>query len=212
MKLVRFSKRGEDVVQYGMWRDDHVRTIVADPFHDLIVGTAEWYPVDSVTLHPPCTPTKIVAVGLNYSDHAEELGMALPEEPLLFLKPPSSLVGPGAAVVYPSMTNQLEHEAELAVVVGKRAKDVPVEKAHKFILGYTCLNDITARDLQKKDVQFTRSKSFDTFCPLGPYIETEIDPTGLQVECRVNGEIRQSSSTANSSTIPSNSSVLFHTL
>ncbi len=196
MKLVRFSRQGEKVVQYGMWRDDHVRAIVADPFQDLIVGTAEWYPVETVTLHPPCLPSKIVAIGLNYRDHAEELGMEIPDEPLLFLKPPSSLTGPDTEIVCPPMSSQVEHEAELAVVVKKRAKHVSAVDAHKYILGYTCLNDVTARDLQKRDVQFTRSKSFDTFCPLGPYIETEIDPSDLKVECRVNGELRQSSSTA----------------
>ncbi len=196
MKIVRFSRAGDGVVQYGMWRDDHVRAIVADPFQDLIVGTAEWYPVEEVTLHPPCIPTKIVAVGLNYRDHAEELHMELPQEPLIFLKPPSSLIGPGAPIVLPRQSNQVEHEAELAVVIKRRARRVPVEKAAGYILGYTCLNDVTARDLQKRDVQFTRSKSFDTFCPLGPYIDLEIDPGDLKVECRVNGEQRQSSSTA----------------
>lgn len=196
MKIVRFSKAGDKVVQYGMWRDDHVRAIVADPFQDLIVGTAEWYPVEEVTLHPPCIPTKIVAVGLNYRDHAQELGMEIPDEPLLFLKPPSSMIGAGQPIVLPAQSSQVEHEAELAVVIKRRARHVSVEDAKKYILGYTCLNDVTARDLQKRDIQFTRSKSFDTFCPIGPYIELELDPSDLKVECRVNGQLRQSSSTA----------------
>ncbi len=195
-RIVRFKQKDGGRAMYGMWRDDHVRAIVASPFEGMIVGTSEHYAVDEVKLLAPCLPTKIVAIGLNYRDHAAELGMDVPEEPLIFLKPPSSVIGPGDEIVLPEMSSQVEHEAELGVVIGKRAKKVSRENALSHVLGYTCVNDVTARDLQKKDVQFTRSKSFDTFCPLGPWIATDVDPSDLEVSCRVNGEKRQSSRTS----------------
>ena len=196
MYLVRFLTEKSSTPLYGMWRDGYVRVTVASPFDGMVVGTSEKYGFDEVTLLAPCTPSKIVAVGLNYRDHAQELGMALPDEPLLFLKPPSSVIGPGADIVLPEMSSQVEHEAELAVVIGRRIKDASPADAASGILGYTCVNDVTARDLQKKDVQFTRSKSFDTFCPVGPWITTELDPSDLEVSCAVNGEIRQRSRTS----------------
>ncbi len=195
MKLVRFRPEAK-APMWGMWREDYVRVIVASPFEGMVVGTSEEYPLEEIELLAPTEPTKIVAVGLNYRDHAEELGMELPEEPLIFLKPPSAVIGPGQEIVCPAASNQVEYEAELAVVIGTRAKDVPVEDAGRYILGYTCVNDVTARDLQKKDIQFTRSKSFDTFCPIGPWIETEIDPSDLAVRSYLNGELRQDSRTS----------------
>ncbi len=193
MKIVRFRKAGGSSVKYGLWREDHVRAIVASPFEGMVVGTSEHYDIRDVELLAPCTPSKIVAIGLNYRDHAEELGMALPDEPLIFLKPPSAVIGPGSPIRLPEMSSQVEHEAELAVVIGKKAKNVGAEDALSHVLGYTCVNDVTARDLQKKDIQFTRSKSFDTFCPVGPWIATDVDPSDLEVSCMVNGEVRQSS-------------------
>ncbi len=136
----------------------------------------------------PVKPTKIICVGTNYRDHAKELDMKIPEEPLIFLKPPSSLIYDSQEIIYPHGVERLDYEAELAVVIG----DVP-----GHILGYTCLNDVTARDLQKKDGQWTRSKSFDTFCPVGPVIETDIDPADIKVESYLNGVLKQSSSTRN---------------
>jgi len=195
MDLVRFNTGKSGRSLYGVRRDDHIQVIAASPFDGMVVGTSEEYSIDEVELLAPCTPSKIVAVGLNYRDHAEELGMPLPEEPLLFLKPPSSIIGPGATIVLPDMSSQVEHEAELAIIIGSRARNITPELASDFILGYTCLNDVTARDLQKRDIQFTRSKSFDTFCPLGPWITTDIDPADLQISCLVNNEIRQESST-----------------
>lgn len=144
----------------------------------------------------PALPGKVVAVGLNYRDHAEELGMEIPAEPVLFLKPASSVIGPGRPIVMPSQAEQVDHEAELAVVIGRRCRGVAPQRAGDVIFGYTCGNDVTARDLQRIDGQWTRAKSFDTFCPLGPYIETELDPSDLAVEALVNGEVRQSSSTS----------------
>jgi 2-keto-4-pentenoate hydratase/2-oxohepta-3-ene-1,7-dioic acid hydratase in catechol pathway len=138
-----------------------------------------------------------VAIGLNYRDHAEELKLQLPEEPLLFMKPPSSVIGPGDAIVLPPQSTRVDFEAELAIVIGKAAKQVPRKAAREYILGYTCLNDVTARDLQTKDGQWTRAKSFDTFCPVGPWIETDVDPSDLQIELYLNGERKQESRTSN---------------
>ncbi len=145
----------------------------------------------------PCTPSKIVAAGLNYRDHAQELSMSVPDEPVLFLKPGTSVIGPGDVIYYPEMSRQVDFEAELAVVIGRQARNVDPRDADAYIFGYTCLNDVTARDLQRRDGQWTRAKSFDTFAPLGPCIETDLNPDHLQVEALLNGEVRQSSSTSN---------------
>lgn len=142
-------------------------------------------------LRAPVAPTKIVCIGRNYAAHAKELGHEVPAEPLLFLKPPSALVGPGQAIVRPAASQRVEHEAELGVVIGRRCKDVRAEDALSHVLGYTVLCDVTARDLQRKDVQFTRGKGFDTFCPAGPWIETVLDPTDVEITCRVGGAVRQ---------------------
>ncbi|MCX7848101.1 MAG: fumarylacetoacetate hydrolase family protein [bacterium] len=145
----------------------------------------------------PCEPHKIICVGVNYHDHAQELGHSIPASPLLFLKPPTSVIGPGEAIVYPPYwTQRVDYEAELAVVIGWRARRVKPEAAGEVIFGYTCLNDVTARDVQRQDGQWTRAKSFDTFCPLGPVIARGVDPSALRIECRLNGQVRQSSSTA----------------
>ncbi len=144
----------------------------------------------------PVRPSKIVCVGRNYAAHARELGHELPSEPLLFLKPPSALLGPDGAVVLPPESARVEHEVELAVVVGRRAKGVSREDALAHVFGYSCACDVTARDLQRKDVQFTRAKGFDTFCPVGPWVETELDPRALSIRCRVNGKTRQDGTTA----------------
>lgn len=143
----------------------------------------------------PVTPSKIVCVGRNYAAHAKELGNEVPKAPLLFLKPPSSLIGPGDAVVIPPETERVEHEAELGVVIGRRATRVAREAAMSFVFGYTAVCDVTARDVQRADVQFTRGKGMDTFCPVGPWIETDLDPRALSVECFVSGVRRQHGST-----------------
>jgi 2-keto-4-pentenoate hydratase/2-oxohepta-3-ene-1,7-dioic acid hydratase in catechol pathway len=148
-------------------------------------------------LLPPVAPSKIVCVGRNYREHAAELGNPMPEEPLLFLKAPSTIVGDGDLIELPELSRRVEHEGELAVVIGRRCRRLSSdEDPLAYVLGYTCLNDVTARDLQRKDVQFTRGKSFDTFCPVGPYISTGLDPSDLKVETRVNGEVRQSGRTS----------------
>jgi 2-keto-4-pentenoate hydratase/2-oxohepta-3-ene-1,7-dioic acid hydratase in catechol pathway len=146
-------------------------------------------------LRAPCRPSKIVCIGRNYAAHAKELGNEVPSEPLLFLKPPSAIVGPGEAIVRPRASERVEHEAEVGVVIGRRAKDVAIADAMDFVFGFTALCDVTARDLQKKDVQFTRGKGFDTFCPIGPWIETSIDWRDCGVALRVGGTVRQSGRT-----------------
>ena len=142
-------------------------------------------------------PSKIVAVGLNYRDHALEVKMYLPGYPLIFMKPSTSVIGDGDTIVFPVQTQELHYEGELGIVMGKRARNVPVGEAGDFIAGYTCANDVTARDLQRLDGQWTRAKSFDTFCPLGPRVVSDIDPTTLDIMTRVNGEVKQRSTTAN---------------
>lgn len=142
-------------------------------------------------------PSKIVCVGRNYADHAAELGNEVPKEPLLFLKAPSAVIDNGEAILIPSQSNQVEHEGELAVVIGRVCKSLSDEDdSFKHVLGYACLNDVTARDIQRRDVQFTRGKSFDTFCPIGPYIETDLDVTDIRIITRVNGVIKQEGRTS----------------
>jgi 2-keto-4-pentenoate hydratase/2-oxohepta-3-ene-1,7-dioic acid hydratase in catechol pathway len=139
----------------------------------------------------PVEPSKIICIGRNYRGHAKELGNEVPKEPLLFFKPPSSLVGPGEAIVLPRASERVEHESELGVVIGARARDVPASDAMAFVFGFTAANDVTARDLQKKDGQWTRAKGFDTFCPVGPWVVTDVDPASVRVLCRVNGAVKQ---------------------
>lgn len=153
-------------------------------------------PVTGAVPAAPLIPGKIVAVGRNYADHAKELGNAPPAEPLLFLKPPSTVVGPDQPIVIPSASSRVDFEGELAIVIGRQARRVPARAWRDFVLGFTCANDVTARDLQKKDVQFTRGKSFDTFCPLGPCIVTDLDPSDLALKTRLNGETRQDARTS----------------
>ncbi len=192
MKIVRVSHQGREI--YGLLEGESIKVVKGFPAPE-VEETPERIPVREVRFLSPARPSKIIALGLNYRDHAAELGMALPKEPLLFLKPPSAVIGPEDEIVLPPQSKRVDYEAELAVVIGRKAKNVPPEEALDYVLGYTCFNDVTARDLQKKDGQWTRAKSFDTFAPFGPWIETELDPSNLKIEARVNGEIRQKSST-----------------
>lgn len=152
---------------------------------------------DGLKLLAPCRPGKVICVGLNYRDHAEEFGLPIPDEPILFMKPPSAVIGPGEPIVRPQASRQVDYEAELAVVIGRQARHLKSGEALDYILGYTCANDVTARDLQKKDGQWTRAKSFDTFLPMGPYINKEIDASNLDITLSLNGQKRQQSNTAN---------------
>ncbi|MDB4972460.1 MAG: 2-hydroxyhepta-2,4-diene,7-dioate isomerase [Myxococcaceae bacterium] len=155
------------------------------------VPTGDRVLLSNVRLLAPVEPSKIVCVGRNYAAHAKELGNDVPSEPLIFLKPPSSLLGPEGAIVLPPSSERVEHEAEVGIVIAHRLKDVSVDQALEGVFGVTCINDVTARDLQRKEVQFTRAKSFDTFCPVGPWIETELSLAELEVTGRVNGQRRQ---------------------
>jgi len=157
--------------------------------------TGDRFALPDVRLLAPILPSKVVAVGRNYAAHAKELGHDLPDKPLIFLKPSTSVIGHGDIIKLPPDSEQFEHEAELAIVVGKVAKDVSRADAHKYILGYTCANDVTARDQQRSDVQFTRAKGYDSFCPLGPWIDTTLDPSSVRVRALVNGETKQDGDT-----------------
>jgi len=194
MRIARYEHDGR--VRYGLVDPEGgiVREIAGDPF-ERVEATGVARRLEEVRLLAPVAPGKIVAVGLNYKDHAREMGKKIPEEPLLFLKAASALNDPGGEIVYTSQSQRVDYEAELAVVIGRKAKNVKEKDAAAHILGYTCINDVTARDLQVKDVQYTRAKGFDTFAPLGPWIVTEFDPAEASVRCLVNGEVRQDGNT-----------------
>lgn len=194
MKLVRFQL-GEDI-KYGVLNGNDVRVLEGD-FYGEYDFTGEILTLPDVKLLSPCTPTKAVCIGLNYHDHAKEMKSELPAQPLLFIKPSSALNHPGGSIEYPPISQNLHFEAELAVVIGKQARKVTAAHAGEYILGYTCANDVTARDIQKGDGQWTRGKSFDTFLPLGPCIETDIDPTNISIKLFLNDELKQSSNTGN---------------
>ncbi len=179
--------------RYALERDGGLYWLEGHVFGDYHAGML--IEEEGLRFAPPVQPTKIVAIGLNYKDHAAEMGKPLPEEPLVFSKPPSSVIGPEDPIDIPRWAGRVDHEAELAVVIGRRARAVPVERAMDFVLGLTCLNDVTARDLQQKDVQYTRAKGFDTFAPMGPCIAVGLDPSNLAIEGWVNGEKRQASNT-----------------
>jgi 2-keto-4-pentenoate hydratase/2-oxohepta-3-ene-1,7-dioic acid hydratase in catechol pathway len=174
--------------------EDGIRSIRGDPFGGLDYD-GEHFLLSDVELLAPCEPSKVVGIGLNYRDHAEELGLELPEDPMLFLMPDTAVIGPGQTIRLPEMSEWVDYEGELAVVIGRPAFRIPREEAADFILGYTCFNDVTARDLQVRDIQFTRAKSFDTFAPMGPWIVTDIDPASLDIETYVNGTRKQRSNT-----------------
>lgn len=194
LKIIRFSFGSK--VQYGTLNGELVRGIHGDPFENFNI-TGDEFLLGEVDLLPPVQPSKIIAVGLNYKNHARELKMDIPDEPIIFIKPSTSLIGPNEKIIYPVMSKQVDYEAELGIVIKDKIRNVSKEEAAKHILGFTCANDVTARDLQKKDVQWTRAKSFDTFCPIGPCVETEIDPKNLSIELLLNGEVKQSSNTSN---------------
>lgn len=182
----------------GRFRHNHrvfTGEVLDNKVHSMIGGRE--YAIDEVKVLPPCTPTKLVCVGLNYTDHAKELNQQIPNEPVLFLKPISSVIASGDNIIYPKQSKRVDYEAELAIVIGRRTHHVNAEKAKDHILGYTCFNDVTARDLQPIDVQWTRAKSFDTFAPIGPYIVTDLDPTNLAIKSKLNGTVRQDGNTKN---------------
>ena len=193
MRIVRAKYQGE--VFYAILEKDAVERLNGAPY-DGIVRDGRKYSVENVQLLAPAEPTKIVCVGKNYKAHADEMKEGQPEEPLLFLKPNTCIVGNGDDVVYPAQSKRVDYEAELGVVIGKKAHEVELGHAAEYIFGYICLNDVTARDIQKGDGQWTRGKGFDTFCPIGPWIETELDAGNTRIRSILNGEVRQDSTTA----------------
>lgn len=193
MKFIRAEYDGEDF--YAVLDGNKVRRLSAPPY-DGVLEDGRIYRADEMKFLPCAEPTKIVAVGKNYRAHADEMGEGQPEEPLLFLKPSTSVVGCGDDVVYPAISHRLDYEGELGVVIGKKCHAVQRGHSSEVIFGYTCLNDITARDIQKAVSQWTRGKGFDTFCPIGPHIETDLDAANASIETRVNGEVRQHSNTS----------------
>ncbi|MCU1588834.1 MAG: Ureidoglycolate lyase [Frankiales bacterium] len=199
MRIARFSHSGD--VAFGVVEgpgEDPADLVVAvaagHPFAPLQL-TGESLPLSAVKLLAPVLPSKVVCIGKNYADHAAEMGGAPPEQPVVFLKPSTSVVGPGDAIALPRNSSRVDHEAELGIVIGRLCREVPKERAHDVILGYTCGNDVTARDHQKQDGQWTRGKGHDTFCPLGPWVETEL-PRDVAVRCLVDGEVRQDGRTS----------------
>ena len=198
MRIVRFtppqgSKLGSDPHFGVMENEKTIRAIASDPLYAGIFKEDETFLLEDVRLLAPVIPrSKVVCVGKNYADHAAEMGGEVPEEPIIFIKPNTSVIGPNDIIQWPSSSERIDHEAELAVVISKICKEVPREKAKDVIFGYTVANDVTARDLQKKDGQWSRAKGFDTFCPIGPWIDTEFVPGTQLVTATVDGELKQS--------------------
>ena len=198
MRIARARLAAGDIC-YGWLDDQQFQPLNGSPFtqtlHELApAGPA--VPLEAVKLLAPCQPSKIICIGRNYVEHAAEHGAEVPAEPLVFLKPPSALTGPDEPVLLPALSQRVEHEAELVAVIGRRARHLRLDNALDAVLGYTCGNDVTARDLQRRDGQWSRAKGFDSFCPLGPWIETELDWQAQQVQCLVNGQVRQTGSTS----------------
>jgi 2-keto-4-pentenoate hydratase/2-oxohepta-3-ene-1,7-dioic acid hydratase in catechol pathway len=195
MKFIRFLINGKEKNGIVIEEDHTVREIKGD-FFDKYEILENQYSLLEIKYLPPCMPSKIIALGLNYFDHAEEFKLKIPEEPLIFLKPSTAVIGHKENIIYPKMTERLDYEAELGVIIKNKVKNIKPKEVYKNILGYTCFNDVTARDLQKKDGQWTRAKSFDTFAPLGPYIVTDLEPNNLEIKLRQNGKVKQHSSTS----------------
>jgi 2-keto-4-pentenoate hydratase/2-oxohepta-3-ene-1,7-dioic acid hydratase in catechol pathway len=192
VKIVRFNAAGR--TRYGVLDGTRVTEYAGTPYGPFKKGRKS-YPLSQVVLLAPVLPTKIVAVGPNYRDDADLAHAATPEEPLIHFKPISALCGPDDPIVFPPQAERVDYEAELAIVIKKRCRHAPPERAREYVLGYTCLNDVTARDLQSRDAQPGRAKSFDTFCPIGPCVATDIDPNGVDIETYLNGHRKQSSNT-----------------
>lgn len=195
--IVRLAYQGQ--ISYGLWdssdKEGKIRLFEGSPFSGGKPGK-DYALTKDAQLLAPCQPSKVVAIGLNYKAHAAEMNKALPEEPMMFMKPSTSVIGPGDKIVRPKRAKRVDFEAELGVVIGKTCKDVKEADAADYILGFTCLNDVTERYLQKKDIQYIRAKGFDTFCPLGPVIATDLDPAQVSVRSYLNNEPRQDSNTS----------------
>jgi 2-keto-4-pentenoate hydratase/2-oxohepta-3-ene-1,7-dioic acid hydratase in catechol pathway len=198
MKFCRITHKSLQAPHYALVEGSTVLPLSDAEYYDRqLPNEKQAIAIDEVSLIAPVNPSKIVCIGRNYREHAAELGNKMPDEPLLFLKAPSALVATGDHIELPPQSQQVEHEGELGVVIGRRARQLANdEDPLRYVLGYTCVNDVTARDLQRKDVQFTRGKSFDTFCPVGPWVVTDVDPANVDVATRLNGEIKQQANTS----------------
>jgi 2-keto-4-pentenoate hydratase/2-oxohepta-3-ene-1,7-dioic acid hydratase in catechol pathway len=196
MKVLRYHVN--DQAFWAVVGDDPsvAHPAVITPTHEVSVDKRDEMKIASLKLLPPTFPSKIVAIGRNYLDHIQEFDNIVPGEPMFFLKPPSAVVGPGDPIVYPRISERVDYEGELAVVIGRQARNVGEHDWERYVFGYTIMNDVTARDLQKKDGQWSRAKGFDTFAPIGPWIETELDPADLAIATRLNGQVKQSSRTS----------------
>jgi 2-keto-4-pentenoate hydratase/2-oxohepta-3-ene-1,7-dioic acid hydratase in catechol pathway len=194
MRLLRF-RHGERIATGVADTNDDIVRVLAGTFFEDPLPTGEELPLDEVHLLAPVLPSKAVCVGKNYAAHAAEFGMTVPEEPLVFLKPSTAVIGPNDPIPLLPVSRRVDYEGELAVVIGRLARDIRAEDSYRVILGYTCANDVTLRDLQKADDQWARAKGFDGSCPLGPWIETDLDPNDVVVETRLNGDVRQHAST-----------------
>jgi 2-keto-4-pentenoate hydratase/2-oxohepta-3-ene-1,7-dioic acid hydratase in catechol pathway len=194
MRIARLSLAGD--LRYGAVEGDEVALLDAFPLLGPLRFTGQRVPLADARLLAPVMPSKVIGVGRNYAEHAREMGNDVPSVPLMFLKPSSSVIGPGDPIVIPADSEEIHHEAELAVVIGSLCRDVVPERAHEVIFGFTIANDITARDWQRTDGQWWRAKGADTFCPLGPWIETDLDASDVMITCRVNDQVRQSGSTS----------------
>ena len=200
MRIVRFTIHNR--VKYGAVDENTVRGLRGSPFtrfkgpSSSITLDGSVHRLHEVRLLAPCSPSKVVCLGLNYHSHAEETKLPTPSMPLIFLKPPTAVIGPDAKIILPRDSKRVDYEGELGVVIGKKAKDVPEEKAKEYILGYTCFNDVSERFAQREDGQWTRAKGYDTFAPIGPWVETDVDPDDLKLETYLNGDLRQSACTS----------------
>jgi 2-keto-4-pentenoate hydratase/2-oxohepta-3-ene-1,7-dioic acid hydratase in catechol pathway len=200
MRIVRFVARGR--VKYGVLSRNTIKGLRGSPFSHLqhlsssTILDGSTYALDKVKLLSPCLPSKIVCLGLNYRSHIEEMKLPMPPVPLIFLKPSTAVIGPDDRIILPRIWKRIDYEGELGVVIGKEAKDVPEDEAKEYVLGYTCVNDVSDRHAQAADGQWTRAKGYDTFAPIGPWIETEANPDNLKLETYLNGELRQSASTS----------------
>ncbi|MEW6011321.1 MAG: fumarylacetoacetate hydrolase family protein [Euryarchaeota archaeon] len=201
MKIMRFTVDGKE--KTGLIEDFNIIELGCSVVEALNVKNIDKfkknssYPLENIKINAPVLPSKVVCVGLNYQDHAAELNMDLPEEPVIFLKPPTTIIGHQDHIIYPYSSHQVDYEAEMGIIISKKAKNIKENNAREFIGGYTIINDVTARDLQKKDGQWTRAKSFDTFAPIGPVIETQMNPDNQNIFLKLNGEIKQDSNTKN---------------
>lgn len=194
MRIIRFCRTSDPTPLWGWLSEDRIGLLSGSPFNEF-QQEETLLPLEAATLLPPLQPSKIICVGRNFAMHAAESGTSVPEIPLLFLKPPSSIIGHLDPILLPPQSKQVEHEAELAVVIKKSGRWIPPGETKPYIMGYTAANDVTARDLQRSDGQWTRGKGFDTFCPIGPWIETDLDPADVLITCSVNGHLRQMAST-----------------